>query len=316
MTFCSWYTLGSKLTGLMALHRATAVIVLAFGGASTVHAEVTCASLACLQDLSWYANKCTIYNADGDACLQAYITRTDGTFSPCSTRPTTPSGTSRTTTRRSTRAATRPRCAAHVRSSSSATQCDPRSRRRAAAVGSAVATAVGVAVAAGGGGVGDLAALGYVSIREEPEPTWCDDYSGTSQEECESKVLNNEVLANPRPGYRVCKYTGTTCTATGQPTLFCETSLPPSAAPSPPPSASPSSPPSASPSPPLASAVAATAVVGAITATVIGAVAATIGGAVAAAITLTIAAGRRRRVPLHLLAVRDLLASRATGCSL
>ena len=50
----------------------------------------------------------------------------------------------------------------------------------------------------------------------------------------------------------------------------------------------------------LASAVAATAVVGAITAAVIGAVAATIGGAVATAITLTIAAGRRRRVPLHL----------------
>ena len=50
----------------------------------------------------------------------------------------------------------------------------------------------------------------------------------------------------------------------------------------------------------LASAVAATAVVGAITAAVIGAVAATIGGAVATAITLTVAAGRRRRVPLHL----------------
>ena len=74
----------------MALHRAAAVIVLAFGGARTVHAEVTCASLACLQDLSWYANKCTIYNADGDACLQSYMTRTDGTFSPCEYSPDDP----------------------------------------------------------------------------------------------------------------------------------------------------------------------------------------------------------------------------------
>ena len=56
----------------------------------------------------------------------------------------------------------------------------------------------------------DWAALGVVSIREEPEPTWCSDYSGTSQEVCETKVINNEVLDNPRPGYRYCRYVNTT----------------------------------------------------------------------------------------------------------
>ena len=55
----------------------------------------------------------------------------------------------------------------------------------------------------------DWAALGVVSIREEPEPTWCSDYSGTSQEVCETKVINNEVLDNPRPGYRYCRYVNT-----------------------------------------------------------------------------------------------------------
>ena len=223
--------------------------------------------------------------------LQAYMARRAAPSRRASTHPTTPGSTSRTTTRRSTRCHSsrdvRLTCdqlparwadgvaaAAAVRR-----RCHRRRRRRRRRRWRERATGRRSAV----------------SVARNPSrrgaPT-----ARASREECESKVLNNEVLAN-EARVRVCKYTGTLA-ATGRPTLFCETSLPPSAAPSPPPSASPSSPPpppSAPPSPPVGPPTA-----------VGGAVAATIRGAVASAITLAIATAAAAEYRFIFLAVRDL----------
>ena len=73
--------------------------MLALGLPATVDAATTCASLACMQDLNALpgedSNKCTVHNADGDACVKAYMTRKpdgkpDGTYSPCEYSPDDP----------------------------------------------------------------------------------------------------------------------------------------------------------------------------------------------------------------------------------
>ena len=70
--------------------------MLALGLSATVHAATTCASLACMEDLNALSNadlnalseeavknSCVQYSTDAEACVKAYMTRTDGTYSPC-----------------------------------------------------------------------------------------------------------------------------------------------------------------------------------------------------------------------------------------
>ena len=73
-----------------------ALAMLALGLPATVHAATTCASLACMEDLDALTdadlnalseeavkNSCVQYSTDAEACVKAYMTRTDGTYSPC-----------------------------------------------------------------------------------------------------------------------------------------------------------------------------------------------------------------------------------------